>query len=69
MILIQGMIPNDQGYHEQDHNHSFDYDSFARQTDISAVDFLYISTMYIIEEELLKKMLDVCDGDGDGDGG
>ena len=61
--------PNDRGYHEQDHNHSFEYDFFARQTDIFALDSLYISTMYIIEEELLKTMLDVCDGDGDGDGG
>ena len=29
----------------------------------------HISTMYIIEEELVKTMLDVCDGDGNDDDG
>ena len=69
MIVIQGMIPNDQGYHEQDYNQSFEYDCFARQTDIFAVDFFYIFLQCIfIEEELVNTMLDVCDGDGDDDG-
>ena len=70
MIVIQGMITNDQGYHEQDHNHSFEYDFFVLQTDIFAVDFFYIFLQCIfIEEELVNTMLDVCDGDGDGDDG
>ena len=61
---------NDQGYHEQDHNHSFEYDFFARQTDIFAVDFFCIFLQCIfIEEELVNTMLDLCDGDGDGDDG
>ena len=62
--------PNDQGYHEQDHNHSFEYDFFARQTDIFAVvDFYIFLQCIFIEEELVNTMLDVCDGDGNDDDG
>ena len=47
-----------------------EYDLFARQTDMFDVGFFYIFLQCIfIEEELVNTMLDVCDGDGDGDEG